>query len=81
MTLTSPEDECWRDLADAIVLLAVEDWRRARLQMTLPSLETRSASSTARSCERFFVSHYFNVLTDLDGSCFLRRLKEGFGFK
>jgi len=81
MKITSPEDECWRDLADAIVLLAVEDWRRSRMQMLLPSLETRSASKTARSCERFFVSPYFNVLTDLDWPLFLRRLKEGFSFQ
>lgn len=81
MKITSPQDECWRDLADAVVLLAVEDWRRLRMQMTLPSIETKTAARVARSCERFFVSQYFNVLTDLDGPLFLRRLKEGFSFQ
>ena len=74
-------DSCWQDLANAIVLSAVEDWRRSKMQLCFPSLASKRALDLSRSCERFFLSTYFNVLTDLDGKCFLKRLKEGFSFQ
>ena len=74
------EDEGWQDLADAIVLKAVEDWRRAKFQLTRPSLASKMALDTSRQCEHFFLSSWFDVLTGLDGRTFLKRLKEGFSF-
>jgi len=71
----------YQDLADAIVLAAVEDWRRTRLQLAKPALASKMALDTNRRCEKFFASSWFTVLTDLDGKVFLRRLKEGFSFK
>lgn len=73
-------DECWQDLANAIVLSAVEDWRRSKMQLNFPSLASKRALDLSRSCERFFTSSYFQILTDLDGKTFLHRLKEGFSF-
>lgn len=79
--MTCYNDSCWQDLANAIVLSAVEDWRRSKLQLSFPSLASKRALDLSRSCERFFLSNYFQILTDLDGKCFLKRLKEGFSFQ
>lgn len=79
--MTGYNDSCWQDLANAIVLSAVEDWRRSKLQLSFPSLSSKHALDLSRSCERFFLSSYFQILTDLDGKCFLKRLKEGFSFQ
>ena len=73
--------ECWYDLANAIVLSAVEDWRKSIFQLQFPSLSSKRALDLSRSCERFFLSPYFRILTDLDGKSFLRRLKDGFDCK
>lgn len=78
--MTHIQDEGWQDLANAIVLAAVEDWRRSKFQLTRPSLASKRALDTSRSCERFFISSWFDALTGLDGRTFLRRLKEGFEF-
>ena len=72
--------ECWYDFANAIVLSAVEDWRRSKFQMSHPSLASRQANNTIKSCEKFFLSPYFQILTDLDGKVFLRSLKSGYSF-
>jgi len=74
------EEEGWYDLANAIVLKAVEDWRRAKFQLTQPSLSSKMALDTSRQCERFMLSPWFEALTGLDGKTFLKRLKEGFSF-
>ena len=73
-------EEGWQDLSDAIVLCAVEDWRRSKFQLSLPSLKSKRAYDTSKECERFFKSSWFDMLTGLDGQTFLRRLKEGFCF-
>ena len=78
--IIDPVDEGWQDLADAIVLSAVEDWRRCKMKLAMPSLSSKTALDITRSCERFFTSAWFDALTDLDGRVFLRRLKEGFSF-
>ena len=72
--------ECWYDFANAIVLAAVEDWRKSKFQLSHPSLASRRASNTVKSCEKFFLSPYFQILTDLDGKVFLRSLKSGYSF-
>ena len=68
-------DECWRDLADAIVLNAVEDWHRSRFQMSVPSLTSQRAHDLSKECERFFRSSWFETLTGLDGRSFLARVR------
>ena len=72
--------ECWYDLANAIVLAAVEDWRKSKFQMCHPSLASNTAKTTMVACEKFFLSPYFQILTDLDGKVFLRSLKSGYSF-
>jgi len=80
MTREHITDECWQDFADAIVLSAVDDWRRSKMQMHVPSLASKYAAGRIAECERFFQSKWFEILTGIDGKVFLRRIKEGFSF-
>lgn len=66
---------CWEDLAQAIILQAVTDYRKARKRVrTMP--DQKAAQATIREIERFFRSPYFARLTDVDGEYLLRKLKE-----
>ena len=71
-------NDCYEALANAIILLAVKDWRKA-----VKTLKKRPWSSEVRQtkeeCERFFLSDWFTVLTDADGDYILRKLKEECG--
>ena len=62
---------CWEDLAQAIILQAVTDYRKARKRVrTMPD------QKAAQATERFFRSWWFAQLTDVDGEYLLRKLKE-----
>lgn len=74
------QDECWQDFANAIVVSAVDDWKRSKLKLSKPSLASRQALDTSRSCERFFLSPWFNMLTGLDGKYVLSQLKRNYGY-
>ena len=66
-------DENYKDLANAIILQAVKDFRPAyRRLMRFPN--DRMAQSTVREITKFFCSDYFALLTDLDGPALLDRL-------
>ncbi len=62
-------------LRNSIVLQAVKDWRLA-----VQRLDKRPKSNpdiiVRDECERFFLSDYFQELTNMDGSTILRKLKE-----
>ena len=61
-------------LVQAIVLQAMEDYRRAR-QILRRRPGRESARLMARDVERFFRSVWFSCLTGLDGKEILERLK------
>ena len=65
----------YENLANAIVLQAVKDWRSAVRQ-----LHKRPRYAPARqmrdACERFFLSDWFEALTSVDGSMIMRKLKQ-----
>ena len=67
--------EPYENLANAIVLQAVKDWRSA-----VRTLKKRSRYDPAKQmreeCERFFLSDWFEALTSVDGSVILRKLKQ-----
>ena len=67
--------EPYENLANAIVLQAVKDWRSA-----VRTLKKRSRYDPAKQmreeCERFFLSDWFEELTSVDGSVILRKLKQ-----
>ena len=74
-------DACWQDLAEAIVLQAVEDYRMAKMSLLAGMMDPKAATRIIRRCERFFRSQWFEDLTGLDGKKFLQRIKEGFSFR
>ena len=67
------EDE-YADLVQAIVMQAVEDYRRARRILRRRPDHTR-ACKAAREVEGFFRSAWFTTLTGLDGREILEKLK------
>ncbi len=70
--------DAYEDLANAIVLQAVEDWRKA--VKTLKKRPRYEAAKQMRDdCEKFFRSEWFEALTNVDGSIILRKLKQEAG--
>lgn len=67
--------EPYENLANAIVLQAVKDWRSA-----VRTLKKRPRYDPAKQmrddCEQFFLSDWFEELTSVDGSIILRKLKQ-----
>ena len=61
-------------LVQAIVLQAMEDYRRARRILSRRP-DRESARLMVRDVERFFRSVWFSCLTGLDGKEILERLK------
>lgn len=67
-------DSGWRVLADAIILKAVDDYRRLlRRQKKHPY--NLDLDRDVHRIERFFHSKWFGMLCDLDGQKLLRDLK------
>ena len=69
--MNSPYDE----LANAIILQAVKDYRDARKKLKKRP-KNEDAKLMVEDCEKFFCSDWFNALTQLDGKALLRKLKE-----
>ena len=70
----------WRDLAEAIIVQAATDYRRARYR----NIKRPYQADTLReidSIERFFRSVWFSVLTNLDGRKLLYDLKKSMGLE
>ncbi len=65
----------WEEFAQAIILQAVDDYRKARKRVRMLP-DQKSAQATIREVERFFLSRWFAQLTDVDGEYLLRKLKE-----
>jgi len=65
----------YEELANAIVLAAVKDYRKA-LKTLKKNPTSRSALDMKAECERFFLSQYFQILTSVDGERLMRKLQE-----
>ena len=67
--------DAYENLANAIVLQAVKDWRKAvKTLKKRPRYE--AAKQMKEECERFFRFDWFEELTSVDGSVILRKLKQ-----
>lgn len=64
----------YAELANAIVLSAVKDYRRALKRLCMYPRDD-SALRTKIECERFFQSRWFAVLTDVDGEVLMEKLQ------
>ena len=66
-------ETCYTNLANAIILLAVKDYRRAlRRLKKFPG--DKDAIIRKLECEQFFCSGCFEVLTSMEGEVLLRKL-------
>ena len=65
----------YQNLANAIILEAVKEWRDAVRRLKRKP-NNKQALEEKQSCEDFFLSEWFDILTDIYGADLLRRLKE-----
>jgi len=65
----------WQELANAIILRAVEDYRNAYCRNRLRPHQAETLREI-RSIEQFFCSAWFEVLCTLDGRKLLRDLNK-----
>jgi len=61
-------ENCYTNLANAVILLAVKDYRQKKVP------EDKAVKTRKLECERFFRSGWFEVLTSLDGEVLLDKL-------
>ena len=65
----------WSDLAEAIILKAVDDYRHTGKRLLAKPTDDRLKLQKAE-IEQFFLSSWFQVLTDLDGQLLLKKLQQ-----
>lgn len=65
----------YENLANAIILQAVKDYRAARKKLKYHP-KNKEAKLTVQDCEEFFRSDWFAALTSIDGRRLLDKLKE-----
>nr|DAJ75469.1 MAG TPA: hypothetical protein [Caudoviricetes sp.] len=66
-------DEGWKNLANAIILQAVKDFKPAYKRLRRHPND-KVAQNQVRELTRFFCSDYFATLTELDGPTLLNRI-------
>ena len=68
-------DEAYERLAAAIVVQAVKDYKGA-LRKEARGKATDSTQGTIISCEHFFKSDWFQMLSDLDGVALMQKVRK-----
>ena len=82
----SRSNEAYENLANAIISLAVDDYRRSYMTIekalatkkrltTKQQKKVEEAEIMISSCERFFCSQWFGNLTSLSGMYLLKKLQ------
>ncbi len=67
--------DCYETLANAVIIQAVKDYRTAyRKYMKNPA--ANAAACEMKLLERFFLSEWFQMLTDADGGEILSKVRE-----
>lgn len=64
----------YENLANAIVLSAVEDYRKA-LKKYSRNPDSKSTKAEVDSLERFFRSQWYSILTSVEGEFLIRKLR------
>ncbi len=64
----------WEDFAQAIILQAVDDYRKCRRRVRQKP-DQKEAQAMIREVEKFFRSRWFRQLSDVDGSTILYNLR------
>lgn len=70
--------ECYEELANAIVLQAFKDYRKALFKLVQEPEEWKHRSSK-KKLERFFHSKWYRTLTDLDPAILMQEAKRQAG--
>ena len=66
--------ECYEELANAIVLQAFKDYRKALFKLVQEPEEWKHRSSK-KKLERFFHSKWYRILTDLDPAILMQEAR------
>lgn len=66
---------CYEKLANAIILQAVNDYRKA-LKRLKKNPENKMASYTKKECERFFRSGWYTSLTAINPEMLIEKLNK-----
>lgn len=66
--------DSYENLANAIVLSAVEDYRKALMKYS-KNPDSKTAKAEVDSLERFFKSQWYSVLTSVEGEFLIRKLR------
>ena len=69
------EKEAYENLANAIIVSAVEDYKSALVKLKRHP-DNKRALDEIRNLEKFFSSEWYELLTDLDASYLLRKVRE-----
>ena len=64
----------YSELANAIVLQAVKDYRKALSSLRI-NPRNKVALAEANECETFFLSPWYKTLTSVDGQMLIDKLK------
>lgn len=67
--------DSYESLANAIILLAVRDYRTASKKRKKHP-KNKDAKLIVEDCERFFRSDWFTALTSVDGELLIKKLQE-----
>lgn len=68
----------YQNLGNAVILQSVKDWRDAVRRLKRKP-NNKQALEEKESCEDFFLSDWFDILTSVRGEDLLRKLKEEAG--
>ena len=67
-------ETCYTNLANAIILAAAKDHRRALRRLKKCPWD-KNAESVRKDCESFFRSSWYSTLTSVDGELLMRKLQ------
>ncbi|MBR2258224.1 MAG: hypothetical protein IJ899_13010 [Blautia sp.] len=67
--------EAYENLANAIIISAVEDYKAALLRLKRKP-DSNGAKEDVNRLEKFFHSEWYELLTDLDAGYLLRKVRE-----
>jgi hypothetical protein len=72
------EYEPYQNLANAIILLAARDYRKALKRLSV-NPDSKTAAADMARLERFFFSQLYEALTDIDPKYLVGKLREEVG--
>ena len=67
--------ECFENLANAIIVQAVKDYRKA---LSGFSSDGKPSTAVIADCERFFRSEWYRQLTNVDGMIIIANIRKEF---